>query len=48
MRRTSQFINTNMYIINIVENYSLNLNLIVKMLSTLWIIYNKYGIHMIN
>ena len=44
MRRTSQFINTNMYIINIVENYSLNLNLIVKMLSTFWIIHNKYGL----
>ena len=42
MRRTSQFINTNMYIINIVENYSLNLNLIVKMLSTFSLIHSKY------
>ena len=34
MRKTPQFIHIYVYIINVVENYSLNLNLIVKMLFT--------------
>lgn len=34
MRKNPQFIRIYLYMINVVENYSLNLNLIVKMLST--------------
>lgn len=45
MRKTPQFINIYVYRINIVENYSLNLNLIVKMLSTFLLILSKYGLN---
>jgi len=44
MRKTPQFINIYIYIINVIENYSLNLNLIVKMLSIFLKFYFKYGL----
>jgi hypothetical protein len=44
MQKTSQFIRIYLYIINVVENYSLNLNLIVKMLSTFLLFHFNSGL----
>jgi len=45
MRRTPQFINLYLYIINVVENYLLNFNLIVKMLSAFLLIHINSGLN---
>ena len=44
MRKTPQFIHIYTYIINVVDNYSLNLNLKVKMLSTFLLIHFYSGL----